>query len=51
MPSNGPPGDSGSGLSAGVIAAIAVAVFIVFILTAALVILCLIKIGEITIFK
>ena len=49
-PSNGYPGDSGSGLSDGAIAGIAVAVFTVLILIATLIItLCLIKIGEITI--
>ena len=51
MPSNGSPGDSGGVLGAGAIAAIAVAVFTVFILIAALITLCLIKQGEITIFN
>ena len=51
MPSNGSISDSG-GLSAGAIAAIAVAVFTVFILIAALITtFCLIKIGEITLFN
>ena len=51
MPSNGSPGDLGGGLSAGAIAAIAAAVFTVFILIAALITLCLIRKGEITIFN
>ena len=50
MPSNA-PGDSGCGLSAGAIAAIAVAVFTVLILIATLITLCLIKKGEITLFN
>ena len=52
MPSNGSAVSSGSNLSAGSIAAIAVAVLTFFILKQALITtLCLIKIGEITIFN
>ena len=44
------PGDSGSGLSAGAIAAIVVAVVTVFILIPVLsTTLCLIRVGEITV--
>ena len=50
MPSND-PGYSGSGLSGGTIAAIAVAVFIILLIATIIITLCLIKIGENTIFN